>query len=127
MPDEVAGGRRILIVDDARLTRLTLRKTLERMGYEVTEAVNGQDGLEKYKELKPDCVLMDISMPEMDGLTALKEIRAFDPQARVAMVTSLRERAVVTEAMTAGAADFIVKPYREPRLRAALHLLLGPS
>lgn len=123
--DPFAAGRRILIVDDAALTRLHLKKALQREGFEVIEAVNGADGVAKYQEEKPDAVFMDISMPQMDGLTALKEIRKLDPAARVAMVTSSRDRGVVTDAMTSGARDFIVKPWREARLRAALRTLLA--
>jgi two-component system chemotaxis response regulator CheY len=118
-------GKRILIVDDAALTRLHLKKALQREGYEVIEAVNGEEAVAQYESDKPDAVFMDIHMPQMDGLSALKEIRRLDPEARVAMVTSSRDRAAVTDAMGAGAADFIVKPWRDARLRAALRTLLG--
>ncbi len=123
--DPTGFARRILIVDDAALTRLHLKKALLREGYEVIEATNGQDAVTEYQSSKPDAVFMDIHMPQMDGLSALKEIRRLDPLARVAMLTSSRDRAAVTDAMSSGATDFIVKPWREARLRAALRTLLG--
>ena len=116
---------KVLVVDDAQFMRMRCAKLLEKNGFEVMEAENGRLAVEKYKDGKPDAVLLDITMPEMDGLAALKEIRAFDPQARVAMLTALGQQGVVIEAIKAGAKDFIVKPFEQDRVLEAIHKLLG--
>lgn len=100
----------ILVVDDAAFMRMRTSKILTEAGYDVVQAENGMDAVEKYRAKRPDAVLMDITMPEMDGLTALREIKAIDPTARVAMVTALGQQQIVLEAVKSGAKDFLVKP-----------------
>jgi len=100
--------------------RMRMSKILTEAGYEVIQAENGLEAVQKYQALRPDAVLMDITMPEMDGLTALKEIRAFDPSARVAMVTALGQQQIVLEAVKNGAKDFLVKPTEGDRVLAAV-------
>ena len=116
---------KILIVDDAEFLRMRISKMLIGDGYEVVEAENGALAVEKYKEVKPDVVLMDITMPEMDGLTALKQIRALDPRARVIMLTALGQESVVLEAIKSGARDFVVKPFERERVLSAISKLLA--
>lgn len=113
----------ILVVDDAAFMRMRMSKILSEAGYDVVQAENGLDAVAKYKDSRPDAVLMDITMPEMDGLTALKEIRAHDPTARVAMVTALGQQQVVLEAVKSGAKDFLVKPCESERVLAAVSKL----
>jgi len=113
----------ILVVDDAAFMRMRMSKILSEAGYEVIQAENGRDAVEKYTENRPNAVLMDITMPEMDGLTALKEIRRFDPNARVAMVTALGQQQIVLEAVKSGARDFLVKPCEGERVLAAVSKL----
>lgn len=106
--------KRILIVDDAAFMRLTLRKILEKGGFEVAaEAENGAKGVAQYKALNPDLVTMDITMPELDGISALKEIMAFDPGAKVVMVSAMGQEGMVRDAVLNGAKTFIVKPFKE--------------
>ena len=114
-----------MVVDDAAFMRLRACKVLQDNGYEVLQAENGADAVRQYAEHRPDAVLMDITMPEMDGLAALKEIRKLDPQARVAMVTAMGQQAIVMEALKAGAKDFVLKPFQPDRVLGALHKLLG--
>ena len=116
---------RVLIVDDAQFMRMRCAKLLEKNGYEVVEAENGHEAVKAYQEHRPDAVLMDITMPEMNGLEALKEIRQVDPQARVAMLTALGQQGVVIEAIKAGAKDFIVKPFEQDRVLESLRRLLS--
>ena len=116
---------KILIVDDAEFLRVRITKMLEGDGYEVHEADNGLKAVASYKELRPDVVLMDVTMPEMDGLAALKEIRGFDPKAQVVMLTALGQESVVLEAVKSGARDFIVKPFERDRVMSAIHKLIG--
>jgi two-component system, chemotaxis family, chemotaxis protein CheY len=116
---------KILIVDDAEFLRMRISKMLIGDGYEVVEAENGALAVEKYKDIKPDVVLMDITMPEMDGLTALKHIRAFDSKARVIMLTALGQESVVLEAIKSGARDFVVKPFERERVLSAITKLLS--
>jgi len=110
----------ILVVDDAAFMRMRMSKILSEAGYTVVQAENGIDAIAKYQGGRPDAVLMDITMPEMDGLTALKEIKAFDPSARIAMVTALGQQQVVLEAVKSGAKDFLVKPADPDRVLAAV-------
>jgi two-component system, chemotaxis family, chemotaxis protein CheY len=116
---------KILIVDDAEFLRLRLTKILDAGGYEVFQAENGLKAVATYKEIHPDVVLMDITMPEMDGLTALKEIVGFDSQARVVMLTALGQESVVLEAVKSGARDFVVKPFEHERVMSAITKLLA--
>jgi len=114
-----------LIVDDAEFLRLRLTKLLDAGGYEVFQAENGLKAVATYKDIHPDVVLMDITMPEMDGLTALKEIVGFDAQARVVMLTALGQESVVLEAVKSGARDFVVKPFEHERVMNAITKLLA--
>ncbi len=114
----------ILIADDAAFMRMRSAALLNDLGHEVIEAEDGLQALDLYKEKRPDAVLLDITMPEMDGLEALKEIISFDPGAKVAMVTALGQQQVIMEAIKAGARDFVVKPFDADRIRAALWKLM---
>ncbi len=116
---------KILIVDDAEFLRVRIIKMLTGQGFEVFEAENGAKAVEKYKEVRPDVVLMDITMPEMDGLAALKEIRQIDSHAKVVMLTALGQESVVLEAVKSGARDFIVKPFEHDRVMNAINKLAG--
>jgi two-component system chemotaxis response regulator CheY len=114
-------AKRILITDDALFMRVTLKNILTQNGYEVVgEAANGAESVELFKQLRPDVVTMDITMPEMDGISALKEIRAVDPSANVVMCTAMGQKNMVVEAIQAGARDFIVKPFQPDRVLEAL-------
>ena len=117
---------RILIVDDAAFMRMMIKEILTKNGYTVVgEASDGAQALEKYKELKPDLVTMDITMPEMDGIQALKEIRANDTGAKVIMCSAMGQQAMVIDAIQAGARDFIVKPFQAERVIEAIRKALG--
>ena len=116
---------RILVVDDAAFMRVRACKVLVDNGHEVEQAENGIEAIKKYVAWRPDAVLMDITMPEMDGLTALREIRKLDPNARIAMVTAMGQQAIVMEALRAGAKDFVLKPFQPDRVLGALQKLLA--
>lgn len=119
-------GNKILIVDDAAFMRMMIKDILEKNGYTVVgEAENGNVAVEKYKELQPDLVTMDITMPEKDGITALKEIREFDPNATVIMCSAMGQQAMVIDAIQAGAKDFIVKPFQAERVVEAVNKALS--
>lgn len=112
---------RVLVVDDAMFMRMMLKEILSKNGYEVVgEAGNGREAIEKYIELRPDLVLLDITMPEMDGITALKEIKHIDPQAVVVVCSAMGQQAMVIEAIQNGALDFIVKPFQQNRVIESL-------
>lgn len=112
---------RILLVDDATFMRMMLKNILVKAGHEIVgEATNGREALEKYKELKPDLVTMDITMPEVDGLQGIKLIREFDSDARVIMCSAMGQQAMVLEAVQSGARDFIVKPFQPDRVLEAI-------
>lgn len=112
---------RVLIVDDAAFMRMMLKDILVKNGFEVVgEAENGKVAVGMYADLKPDIVTMDITMPEMDGLTAVKEIKTAHPTAKVVMVSAMGQQAMVIEAIRAGAADFIVKPFQPDRVLEAI-------
>lgn len=114
-------SKRVLIVDDAAFMRIKLRDILEKNGYEVAgEAENGYEAIEKYKELEPDIVTMDITMPELDGVEALKEIKSFAPEAKILMCSAMGQQTMVMDAIRAGALDFIVKPFDTERVIRAL-------
>ena len=118
--------KKLLIVDDAAFMRLSIRNMLLKYDLEIVgEAVNGAIGVEMYKELRPDVVTMDITMPEMSGLEALKAIKAFDPQAKVIMVSAMGQEGVVKEAIISGAKTFIVKPFKEEFLYQTICKVLG--
>ncbi len=116
---------KILVVDDAAFMRMRSKKMLEQSGHSVVEAATGSQAVDMYKESKPDIVLMDITMPDMDGLSALKEIRKIDPNAKVAMVTAMGQQSIVMDALKAGAQDFVVKPFEPDRMLATIKKLLG--
>lgn len=114
--------QRVLIVDDAIFMRKTLCLILEKNGFEVVgEAENGMVGIKKYLELKPDLVTMDITMPVMDGITALKELKKIDKDVKVVMVSAMGQEAYVREAVINGAKNFIVKPFTENNIVKMLH------
>lgn len=116
---------KILIVDDAEFLRMRISKMLTAEGYEIVEADNGAKAVELYNQVHPDVVMMDITMPEMDGLTALKHIKAMDPKAKVIMLTALGQESVVLEAIKSGARDFVVKPFERERVLGAISKLLA--
>ncbi len=119
-------GQKVLIVDDAAFMRMMLKDILTKGSYEVVgEAANGKEAIEAYKESKPDLVTMDITMPEMDGITAVKEIKKIDPQAKIIMVSAMGQQAMVIDAIQSGALDFIVKPFQAPRVLEAVKKVLG--
>ena len=108
---------KILVVDDALFMRAMLKKLLTEAGFDIAgEAENGRVAVDLYQELKPDLVMMDITMPEMDGLTALKEIVKLDPAAKVVMCAALGQERSVMEAMNAGAKDYILKPFNAEKV-----------
>jgi two-component system chemotaxis response regulator CheY len=117
---------RILIVDDAAFMRMMIKDILTKNGFNVIgEAVDGAQAVEKYKELSPDLVTMDITMPEKDGIAALKEIKAIDPNAKIIMCSAMGQQAMVIDAIQAGAKDFIVKPFQGERVVEAIKKTLG--
>lgn len=112
--------RKVLLVDDAAFMRMRCAKLLSAEGFEVAEAANGREAIEKYETFRPDLVLMDITMPEMDGITATREIRQRDGNANVIIVSALGQQSMVLEAVRAGARDFVVKPYEAERILEAI-------
>lgn len=116
----------ILVVDDAAFMRMMVKDVLTKNGFNVVgEAENGQKAFEKYKELRPDLVIMDITMPEVDGIQAVKLIKGEDPNAKVVMCSAMGQQAMVIEAIQAGAKDFIVKPFQPDRVIEAVKKALG--
>ena len=114
--------KKVLIVDDASFMRVSIKNILSKNGYEVVgEANNGLVGFQKYQELSPDIVTMDITMPEMDGLTSLKKILSVNSAAKVVMVSAMGQESMVREAIIAGAKGFIVKPFKEESILSALN------
>ena len=114
----------VLIVDDAAFMRLSIKNMLEKNGYTVVgEAENGLVAVQKYSELKPNIVTMDITMPEMDGLTALKTIRMMDPNASIVMLSAMGQQAMVKDAVLLGAKGFVVKPFKQDTVMGALSKL----
>ena len=119
-------AKNILISDDAAFMRMMIKDILTKNGYNVVgEAENGAKAVEKYNELKPDLVLMDITMPEMDGIAALKAIKSTDPNATVIMCSAMGQQAMVIEAIQSGAKDFIVKPFQADRVIEAVKKVIG--
>jgi two-component system, chemotaxis family, chemotaxis protein CheY len=115
---------KILVVDDAAFMRMKCVRLLTGEGYEVVEAGTGCEAVDMFKEAQPDAVLLDITMPDMDGLAALKQIKELDSSAKVAMVTAMGQQNMVMQALKAGARDFIVKPFDPTRLLAAVKKLI---
>jgi two-component system chemotaxis response regulator CheY len=114
---------RVLVVDDAPYVLNALKDILQAYKYEVYEAHNGEEGLEKYKEVKPDVVLMDILMPIMDGVSATKKIMEFDPQAKIIVITAVGKRELDKDCLAAGAKGFVVKPFKIKDLLKAIKTL----
>ena len=114
-------GVKVLIVDDAAFMRMMIKNILSKSGYDIVgEAENGVQAVAKFKELKPELVTMDITMPEMDGITAVKEIKKIDPAAKIIMCSAMGQQAMVIDAIQAGAKDFIVKPFQPNRVLEAV-------
>ncbi len=111
---------KIMIVDDAAFMRITLKSILQKAGYEVEEAVDGQDAVDKYRKIKPDAVTMDITMPNKDGLEAATEIRSQNPDAVIIMCTALGQENLIRKAVQIGVKDFIVKPFDPERVISAV-------
>jgi two-component system, chemotaxis family, chemotaxis protein CheY len=114
----------IMVVDDAMFMRKKCAQLLTEQGHKVIEAANGAEAIARYKEARPDGVLLDITMPDIDGLQALKALREFDPDARVAMCTAMGQQSIVIEALKSGAIDFVIKPFDSNRVKAALQKLV---
>ncbi|WP_426349115.1 response regulator [Alloiococcus sp. CFN-8] len=117
---------KVLIVDDAAFMRMMIRDILEKNGFEVVgEASNGIKAVELYKKEKPEVVTMDITMPDMDGIEAVKQIRAFDPESKIIMCSAMGQQSMVMDAIRAGARDFIVKPFQADRVIEAIRKAIG--
>lgn len=119
-------SKKILIVDDAAFMRMMIKDILTKNGYEVVgEAEDGAKAIEKFKELTPDLVIMDITMPELDGIAAVKEIKKIDGESKIIMCSAMGQQAMVIESIQAGARDFIVKPFQAERVVEAVKKVLG--
>ena len=119
-------AKNIMICDDAAFMRMMIKDILSKNGYNIAaEAENGAVAVEKYKEVSPDLVLMDITMTEMDGIQALKSIKAYDPNASIIMCSAMGQQAMVIEAIQSGAKDFIVKPFQADRVLEAVKKVVG--
>lgn len=117
---------KILIVDDAAFMRMMVKDTLKKNGYtDFCEAPDGAEALKLYQEIKPDLVLMDITMPNMDGLEALKAIKSYDSEAKVVMCSAMGQESIVIDAIKSGAKDFIVKPFKPDRIIKTVSSILG--
>jgi len=117
---------KILLADDAAFMRKVIKDTLSKNGYtDLYEAVDGADAVQKYDEVKPDLVILDITMPNMDGLEALKAIRAKNGSANVVMCSAMGQEAMVIDAIQSGAKDFIVKPFKADRIMKTVTTILG--
>lgn len=117
---------KVMICDDAAFMRMMIKDILVKNGYEIAaEAENGLKAVEQYPEAKPDLVLMDITMPEVDGIEAVRRIKALDPNANVIMCSAMGQQAMVIEAIQAGAKDFIVKPFQADRVLEAVRKVIG--
>lgn len=118
-------SKKIMIVDDAAFMRMMLKNILTKGGYEICEeAQDGAQAVDKYNECKPDLVIMDITMPNMDGIEALKKIKSMNGDAKIIMCSAMGQEALVIDAIKAGALDFIVKPFQNDRLIAAISRVL---
>ncbi|TCK97903.1 two-component system chemotaxis response regulator CheY [Natranaerovirga hydrolytica] len=119
-------GKSVLIVDDAAFMRMMIKDILSKNGFTIAgEAENGLKAVEKFNELKPDLVIMDITMPEMDGIEAVKKIKEVDPNATIIMCSAMGQQAMVIESIQSGAKDFIVKPFQADRVLEAVNKALG--
>ena len=118
--------KRVMVCDDAAFMRMMIKDILVKNGYEIAaEAENGLKAVEQYPEAKPDLVLMDITMPEMDGIEAVRRIKTLDPNANIIMCSAMGQQAMVIEAIQAGAKDFIVKPFQANRVLEAVRKVIG--
>ncbi|MFQ5962930.1 MAG: response regulator [Candidatus Scalinduaceae bacterium] len=118
--------KRVLIVDDASVVRLMMKKILNQGDFTVVgEAANGREAFEKYKELRPDVVTMDMVMPEADGIQATKDITAFDTNAKVVIVSGIDQKKMLMQAIKAGASSYIVKPFEHERVISTLNEVIG--
>lgn len=119
-------SKRLLVVDDAMIMRAIIKDTAKKAGWEVVgEATNGAEAVLQFRDLKPDMTTLDIVMPEMDGVEALRAIRGEDPQARVVMISAIDQRAKLNECIQLGALDFIVKPFDKQRLLSLFQTYLS--
>ena len=119
---------RVLIVDDAAFMRMIVSDILKENGFDVAgEAGNGREAVERYAQLKPDLVTMDITMPEMDGIEAVKAIVGSDPDAKIIMVSAMGQQTLIVEALEAGACDFIVKPFQPAKVLEVVKKCLGKT
>lgn len=119
-------GKKILIVDDAAFMRMMIKDILTKNGYDVSgEAENGVRAIERYRELMPDLVIMDITMPELDGIQAVKEIKKISMDSKIIMCSAMGQQAMVIESIQAGARDFIVKPFQADRVIEAVRKVIG--
>lgn len=117
---------RVLIADDAAFMRMMLKDILTKNGFDVVgEAANGQEAIQKFDELSPDIVTMDITMPQCDGIQALKTIMGKHPAAKIVMCSAMGQQAMVIESIQAGAKDFIVKPFQPQRVLESINKALG--
>ncbi len=116
----------IMVVDDATFIRMTLKKILEAHGHVIIgEANDGDVAIERYKELNPDVVMLDITMPNMNGIEALKELKKINPNIKVVICSSMGQDLVIAEAIECGAKDFVVKPFKEEHIIAAIEKVLS--
>ena len=115
----------VLVVDDAMFVRHTIRNMLEAHGHTVAgEADNGITALERYEEVKPDIVLLDITMPDMGGIEVLKKLKEKDPKVKVVMCSSMGQQSMIANAIQEGAVDFVIKPFKEEQVIAAIEKAL---
>lgn len=114
-----------MIVDDAAFMRMRCSKLLKDNGHDVIEAENGLVAVEKYKAENPDMVFMDVTMPEMDGITAVAEIKKIDADCKIAMLSAMGQQTMVMDAIKAGAKDFVVKPFQPDKVLATIKKLIG--
>lgn len=119
-------SKKIMLVDDAAFMRMTIKNALTKAGYDnIIEAADGQIAVETYQSEHPDLVIMDITMPNMDGIQALQAIKTIDPEARVVMCSAMGQEGMVVEAIKLGAKDFIVKPFKQDRILQTVEKIIG--
>ena len=119
-------SKKIMLVDDAAFMRMTIKNALTKAGYDnIIEASDGQIAVETYQKEHPDLVIMDITMPNMDGIQALQAIKTSDPEARVVMCSAMGQEGMVVEAIKLGAKDFIVKPFKQDRILQTVEKIIG--
>ena len=117
---------KILVVDDAAFMRMMIKDTLNKLGYDdVEEAADGAIAVEKFQQLSPDLVMLDVTMPNLDGIGALKAIKQMNPAAKVVMCSAMGQESMVVEAIKLGALDFIVKPFKPDRIAKTMKVVLG--